>query len=78
MTEKVLIVDDSKFARSTNKKLLMNLGYEVFIEAVDGVNGIAKCKESNPDLIITDIEMPNIDGIEMIKQIREFNQEVFL
>ena len=74
--EKVLIVDDSKFSRSTNKKLLESLKYEVVGEAIDGLDGIKKFQELNPDLIITDIEMPNLDGISMIKEIRGDNNSV--
>ena len=76
MANRVLIVDDSKFSRSTNKKLMESLEYEVIGEAVDGLDGIEKCKELNPDLIVTDIEMPNLDGIGMIQKIREFNEDV--
>jgi len=76
MAKKVLIVDDSKFSRSNNRKIIEALGYEVIAEAVDGIDGIKKFKEFNPDLILTDIEMPNLDGIGMIKDIRSYNKDV--
>jgi len=76
MLEKVLIVDDSKFARSSNRKLLESLDHEVIAEATNGLDGIAKFKEFTPSLIITDIEMPDLDGIGMIKKIREDDTNV--
>jgi len=74
--ERVLIVDDSKFARRKTKELLEELGHEVIGEAVDGLDGIEKCKELTPSLILSDIEMPNLDGISMIKEIRSYNNEI--
>lgn len=74
--DKVLIIDDSRFARDFLRKLLESLEYEVIGEAVDGVDGIQKFKELNPDLIISDIEMPKLDGISMIKEIRALDNDV--
>ncbi len=74
--EKVLIVDDSKFSRKNNRKILESLKYEVIAEAVDGLDGIAKFKEFSPDLILADIEMPNLDGIGMIKEIRTYDENI--
>ncbi len=74
--EKVLIVDDSKFAREAIKRLLVSLEYEIIGEAVDGLDGIEKCKELSPSLIVTDIEMPKLDGISMIKEIRSYNANI--
>ena len=74
--KKVLIVDDSKFSREVNKKLLKKLEYNVVGEAIDGLDGMQKFKELSPDLIVTDLEMPNLDGISMIKEIRRYNSEI--
>jgi len=74
--KKVLIIDDSKFARESLRKMLKSLEYEVIGEAVDGLDGLEKIKELNPDLIITDIEMPKLDGISMIKEIRRYNDSI--
>jgi len=71
--ETLLIVDDSKFARHKTKELLEELGHEVIGEAVDGLDVIKKCKELAPSMILSDIEMPNFDGISMIKEIRSYN-----
>jgi len=72
----VLVVDDSKVSRMTNVKLLRELGYEVIGEAVDGLDGLEKFKHLSPDLILTDIEMPKLDGIGMIKEIRQSNNDI--
>jgi len=72
--KKILIVDDSRFARLTMRKSLEILRYRVIGEAVDGLEGILKYKELNPDIILTDIEMPNLDGISMTKEIRNISE----
>ena len=74
--KKVLIVDDSKFSREVNKKLLKKLEYNVVGEAIDGVDGVQKFKKLSLDLIVTDLEMPNLDGISMIKEIRSYNSDI--
>ncbi|MGN0739675.1 MAG: response regulator [Treponema sp.] len=68
--KKILAVDDSISIRKSISFVLTQEGYEV-IEAVDGVDGLAKAKEDKFNLVITDINMPNMDGIEMIKQLRQ-------
>lgn len=68
--KKILAVDDSISIRKSISFVLTQEGYEV-IEAVDGVDGLAKAKADKFNLVITDINMPNMDGIEMIKQIRQ-------
>jgi len=73
---KVLVVDDSKFSRNVNIKLLVGLEYEIVGEAVDGLDGFEKFKELNPQLIVTDLEMPNLNGLDMIKEIRKYNKKV--
>ena len=74
--EKVLIVDDSKFSRDSIRKRLEALGYEVIGEAVDGVDGLQKYVELKPTLIVTDIEMPNLNGVSMIKELRKTDIEI--
>ena len=76
MLKKVLVVDDSKFSRTNIKKILNELEYNNIYEAVDGLDGLSKFKEIEPYLIITDLEMPNLDGIGMIKKIREDNEDI--
>lgn len=67
--KKVLAVDDSATIRTSISFVLKQEGYDV-VEAVDGVDGLAKAKADKFNLVITDINMPNMDGIEMIKQLR--------
>lgn len=65
----ILIVDDRWENRSVVLNLLEPLGFKV-IEAENGQQGLAKLKELQPDLVITDIAMPVMDGFELLKQIR--------
>lgn len=69
--KKVVLIDDSKFARQRVKALLENLGCEIVAEGADGLEGIENYKKHTPDLIVTDLEMPNLDGLGMIKEIRK-------
>jgi two-component system chemotaxis response regulator CheY len=68
MAGKILLVDDAAFMRMMLKKIIAPTGHEL-IEAVDGSDGVAKYKEHKPNLVFCDIVMPNVDGIECLKQI---------
>lgn len=70
MSANILTVDDSASIRLTTRIALTNAGYKV-TEAVDGLDGIAKLKSGQFDLIITDLNMPNMDGLTMIRQLRQ-------
>jgi len=72
----ILIVDDSKMARMVLSKTVESLGFNIVAEAVDGLDGCKKYQEHKPDLIITDIEMPNMNGTEMIEMIKKLNPNV--
>ncbi len=63
---KILIVEDSATQRAIYRELLSKAGYQIF-EAVDGEDGLQKAKIHSPDMIITDINMPKMDGFEMIR-----------
>jgi two-component system alkaline phosphatase synthesis response regulator PhoP len=67
---KILIVDDIEDARDMLAKLLELDNFTV-ITAEDGLAGLRKAESELPSLIITDINMPNLNGIEMIKRLRE-------
>ena len=69
MTASILTVDDSPSIRVALKIALTNAGYSV-AEAGDGAEGIAKAKASAFDLIITDLNMPVMDGLTMIEELR--------
>lgn len=68
--QKVLVVEDNADARDLLALVLTTEGFTV-ITAENGLAGLALAKAERPDLIVTDISMPILDGIEMIKQIRE-------
>jgi two-component system chemotaxis response regulator CheY len=71
MTRKILIVDDSSALRQSISYILRQEGYET-IEAADGLLGLeAAGLHPNQDLIITDVNMPNLDGIGFIRRVRE-------
>ena len=65
----ILVVDDNADTRGLMKAILERQGLEVRF-AVDGLDGIEKARQESPVLIITDIAMPNLNGIEMIGQLR--------
>ena len=69
---KVLVVDDTAFMRLTIRQILEGLDHEV-IEAKDGLNAISQFTTYNPDLVIMDITMPQMDGIEALKEIKKIN-----
>ncbi|HFU74839.1 MAG TPA: response regulator [Arcobacter sp.] len=68
---KLLIVDDSTMLRDMLTYALNEGGYNDVDEAVDGVEGLNKAKETNYDLIISDVNMPNMDGLTMIAEVRK-------
>lgn len=68
---KILIVDDSRVARSSLKKALAGLMNIEFQEADDGLTALSAIEVENPDLIFTDWYMKEMDGLEFIKKIRE-------
>lgn len=70
MADKILIVDDSDDTREMMAKLLELEMFTVFT-AEDGSAGLRVAAEQQPNLIITDINMPNMNGIEMIKHLRK-------
>jgi CheY-like chemotaxis protein len=69
MSSKILVVEDNADSRNLLHFLLTSKGYYV-ITAIDGQEGLYMAKVEKPDLIITDLTMPNMDGIELIKHIR--------
>ncbi len=65
--KKVLIIDDNSAVRSTMARILELAGYEA-ITACDGNEGLIRMRQARPDMIITDIIMPEKEGIETIRQ----------
>jgi two-component system, chemotaxis family, chemotaxis protein CheY len=69
MTIRVLAIDDSRTIRSLVQKVMEDAGFECAL-ADDGVQGVARFQENPPDVVITDINMPNMDGYGVISAIR--------
>lgn len=69
MSKRILIVDDAVTVRQLVKIALTKFGFDI-VEAIDGVDGVKKASESQMDLIITDLNMPNKNGLELVKDVR--------
>ena len=69
MSKKILAVDDSKTMRDMISFTLRGAGYDV-VEANDGEDALGKLGDSSVNLVITDINMPRLDGIGLIKKLR--------
>ena len=72
---KILICDDSILARKQLKDILVEHGYNDFMEASNGQEAIDLYKEHKPELVFVDLVMPIKDGVQAIHEIREFNPE---
>lgn len=66
---KILIVDDAAFMRMMLKDILGKNGHEILGEAANGAEAVKKFKELKPDLVTMDIVMPEVGGIDALKQI---------
>ena len=69
MANGVLIVDDAAFMRMLIKDILTKNGFEIAGEAENGKVAVEKYSELNPELVVMDITMPEVDGIQAVKQI---------
>ncbi|MBY9063084.1 response regulator [Sphingomonas yunnanensis] len=69
MSASILTVDDSASLRMAIRIALTGAGYAV-TEACDGIDGLVKAEQSRFDLIVTDLNMPNMDGLSMIRALR--------
>ncbi|HWB12067.1 MAG TPA: response regulator [Pirellulales bacterium] len=73
MAKRVLIVDDALIMRMRIKEIALEAGWEVAGEAADGAEGLARYRELSPDLTTLDIVMPNLDGVSVLRQIKQEN-----
>jgi len=75
MSANILTVDDSASLRMTTRLALSGAGYAV-TEAVDGLDGLEKAKTRRFDAIVTDINMPRMDGLQMIEELRRLPNQL--
>lgn len=66
---RVLIVDDESLIRMDLRDIIESCGHEVVAEGTNGVEALALCKKHKPDIILMDVKMPELDGIEAARQI---------
>ncbi len=71
-----MVVDDAAFMRLTIKNMLSKNGFDVVGEAENGAQAIQKCAELQPDIITMDITMPEMTGIDALKEIMKINPKV--
>ena len=67
---RILVVDDNAFMRNNIKNVLTGAGFDVVAEASDGLEAISMYQSSGPDLVTLDITMPNMDGVQALKELR--------
>jgi len=70
-----MVVDDAMFMRASLKMMLEKNGYEVAGEAENGAVAVQKYKEIKPDLVTMDITMPEMDGLQALKLIKQFDAD---
>ena len=71
MAKSILICDDAAFMRMMIKDILTKNGYSIAGEAENGARAVEKYVETQPDLVLMDITMPEMDGIQALKKIKE-------
>lgn len=72
--KKVLIVDDSAFTRSIHNQIITSAGYQT-LEAASGAEAVATFEEEKPDLVVMDLLMPDMDGMDAIRRILKINAD---
>ena len=70
MAKNILVCDDAAFMRMMIKDILTKNGYNIAGEAENGLKAVEKYNETKPDLVLMDITMPEMDGIEALKKIK--------
>ena len=70
---KIMICDDAAFMRMMIKDILTKNGYEIAAEAENGAAAVEKYPDAKPDLVLMDITMPDMDGIQALKKIKEID-----
>lgn len=71
----ILLADDLAFIKMVQKEILQKKGYQVIGEAIDGIEVIEKYKKLKPDVVIMDITMPRMDGLNALKAIKHIDDK---
>lgn len=71
--KKILLIDDEKDITDLIEDILLKEGFKNIRKAYCGIDGITICKDEKPDVVVLDIMLPDVDGIEVCKRIREFS-----
>lgn len=71
---RVLVVDDETIIRNLVSRVLKSVGFDVVGEATDGLRGVQMYKEMNPDIVVMDVSMPNMNGLSALKQIMKLDK----
>jgi CheY-like chemotaxis protein len=71
----VLVVDDDKITTSILSRMLDSYADKVIV-ASDGIEGLALYKEHKPEIVLSDINMPRMGGLEMVEQIRKLDDQI--
>jgi DNA-binding NarL/FixJ family response regulator len=69
MARTILIVDDHDGFRASARRVLETAGYEVMADAVDGDSGVAAAVDLGPDVVLLDLQLPDIDGFEVARRL---------
>ena len=72
---RVLLVDDSKFLAKALRGILKSLDFEVVAMAHDGVEALEQFKTHSPEVVLLDVTMPNMDGVECLTQLMQIDPE---
>jgi len=72
---RILVVDDAAFMRMMVRDMLKKIGHQVVGEAANGLQGVQMYKELKPDLVTMDVTMPEMDGVEAVKEIMAFDKD---
>jgi two-component system response regulator AtoC len=75
MTEKILIIDDDSAFGETLEILISNLGYKVN-RSVNGKSGLEILSKEHPELVITDLRLPDISGLDILQKVKEFDRQI--
>lgn len=70
---RILVVDDLEFMRNIICDILVNSGFEIAGEAIDGLDCLSRYRKTKPDLVLLDIAMPRMDGISALKHLKRMD-----